>query len=82
MPNAQGVGPPFVGHPRLLIQYIVACRGVWLLDMVWIGWMNLLTPYTQHSELQAITANLRTLQFTAANTRVVSLLKSQLSVSW
>jgi hypothetical protein len=24
--------------------------------LVWIGWLDLLTPYTQHSELQAITA--------------------------
>jgi hypothetical protein len=27
-----------------------------LLDGFWIGWFDLLTPYTQHSELQAITA--------------------------
>jgi hypothetical protein len=37
---------------------ILACFGVcvWLLDGVWIGWLDLLTPYTHHSELQAITA--------------------------
>jgi hypothetical protein len=29
---------------------------VWLLGGVWIGWLNLLTPYTHHSELQAVTA--------------------------
>jgi hypothetical protein len=27
-----------------------------LLDGVWIGWLDLLTPYTHHSELQAIRA--------------------------
>jgi hypothetical protein len=26
---------------------------MWLLDGVWIGWLDLLTPYTHHSELQA-----------------------------
>jgi hypothetical protein len=29
---------------------------LWLLDGVWIGWLDLVTPYTHQSELQAITA--------------------------
>jgi hypothetical protein len=41
----------------------------WLLDGVWVGWWHLLH-------------NLRTLQFNAANTSVLNLLKSPLSVSW
>jgi hypothetical protein len=30
--------------------------GAWLIDGFWIGWLDLLTSYTHHSGLQAITA--------------------------
>jgi hypothetical protein len=28
--------------------------GAWVIDGFWIGWLDLLTPYTQYSELQVI----------------------------
>jgi hypothetical protein len=34
----------------------VTCRGLWLLDGIWIGWSDLLTPYIHHLETQTITA--------------------------
>jgi hypothetical protein len=43
----------------------VTCRGhAWLIDVFWIGWLDLLTLYTLHSELQAITALLLFPHFT------------------
>jgi hypothetical protein len=39
-------------HMQLIILSHV---GVWLLDGVWIEWLDSLTPYTHHSELQVNT---------------------------
>jgi hypothetical protein len=45
------------GSQYLLTVYIVTCRGcAWLIDGFWNGWLDLMTPHTQHSELQAVTA--------------------------
>jgi hypothetical protein len=68
-------------------QIVFWCvRSAWLLEGVWIEWLDLLTPYAHHSELQAINyraiADLHILQFTVTYTSVLSLLHSPLAVSW
>jgi hypothetical protein len=57
----------------------------WLIDGFWIGWSDLLTPHTHHSELLAITALLLFPHYTVyhyTNTSILSLLHSPLVVSW
>jgi hypothetical protein len=51
-------------------------------DGFWIGWLDLLTPYSHTSELQAIQRYSHTLQVTVTHTSVLSLLHSPLVVSW
>jgi hypothetical protein len=39
------------------VKILSRIRGcAWIIERFWIGWLDLLTPYKQHSELQAITA--------------------------
>jgi hypothetical protein len=49
----QGIRAQF--YFQLLQTYCHDLGGcAWLIDGFWIGWLNLLAPYTHHSELQAI----------------------------
>jgi hypothetical protein len=68
---------------QILTNNNVTCMGVraWLLDGCWIGWLNLLTPYTLHLELQAIHRYFHTLKFTVTQECPQSL-HSSLVVSW
>jgi hypothetical protein len=55
------------------------------IDGVWIRWLDLLTTYTHHSELQAINSaisQLHTSEFTVTPTSVLSLLQSPRSFFW
>jgi hypothetical protein len=66
----------------MIIHNILSCVGV--TNRFWIGWLDLLTPYTLHLELQAVKryCYIHTLQFTVIHTSVLSLLCSPLVGSW
>jgi hypothetical protein len=38
------------------INTVMCFSGTWVLERVWIGWFDLLTPYTHNSGLETITA--------------------------
>jgi hypothetical protein len=61
-------------------ENIVMYKGV-TVDGVWIGELDLLTPYTHHLKLQAI-SNLRTSQITTAPAKPFPSLLSSPVVSW
>jgi hypothetical protein len=67
---------------RIIIIIIVTCMGAWLLNGFWNGRLNLSAPYTDNSELQAITAlSLNyTLYSSPLHTHYCS--QSSLVVSW
>jgi hypothetical protein len=46
--------PPIKLSNHLILSGIWCCA--WVIDEFWIGWLDLLTPYTFNSGLQAITA--------------------------